>query len=174
MLSACSACGVAPQPESERYVAAFEVPLPTESDRAEFLALLSQEAKPQGYYVVAANAEEVSQLTKVSPMTIDATVWRGKNDDEDVATVMDDVGHVGLAWLTFAQTREPGETSRFRVRVMRRIMLRWPKTLALPIMPTGSIPLHDDLVLTKDGYRVRAQAASQYELPASSPMVAHN
>lgn len=153
-------------------MAAFEVPLSTASDREQLLALLSQEAKAEGFHVDAASAEELGQLSKVSPMTIDAAVWRGKDDDEAVASVMDDADHLGSAWLLFSQSEEPVQTARFRESVMRRIMLRWPKTLALPIMPTGSIPLHDDLLLTRDGYRVRARAASKYELAPSSPMVA--
>jgi hypothetical protein len=83
---------------------------------------------------------------------------------------MDGADHLGLAWLTFSKSEEPERTARFRERVMKRIMLRWPKTETLPIMPTGAIPLHDDLVLTKDGYRVKRTVASKYELPASSPL----
>jgi len=37
---------------------------------------------------------------------------------------------------------------------MREIMQRWPCTLSLPIMPTGAIPLHGDLVRTSNGYMV--------------------
>jgi hypothetical protein len=100
-----------------------------------------------------------------APITINATVWRGKNDDEPIASVMDRADHIGLGWLTFSKTEEPERTARFRDIVMKQIKIRWPKTVALPIMPTGAIPLHDDLVLTKDGYRVKRGAASKYELP---------
>lgn len=168
----CSARGVAPQPKSARTVAAFEVPLSTASDREDLVALLSQEAKTERFHVDATNAEELNQLSSVSPITINAAVWRGKYDDEAVASVIDGADHLGLAWLTFSKSEEPERTARFRDSVMQRIMLRWPKTLALPIMPTGAIPLHDDLLLTKEGYRVKRQAASKYELPASSPLVA--
>jgi len=172
LLLACSACGVAPQPKGARTVAAFEVPLSTASDREEFLALLREEAKAAAMHVDAADAEELSQLSEVSPLTINAAVWRGKDDDEATASVMDGADHLGLAWLTFSKSEEPEHTARFREAVMRRIMLRWPKTHALPITPTGAIPLHDDLLLTKDGYRIKRQAASKYELRASSPLIA--
>lgn len=175
LLLACSACGVAPQSESARTVAAYEVPVSTASDRAELLALLIQEAKVAGFHVDADNAEELKQLSQVSPLTINAGVWRGKHDDELVASVLDGPDHVGLAWLVFSKSEEPERTAQFRENVMQRIALRWPnKVEALPIMPTGAIPLHDDLLLTKDGYRVRRQAASKYELPASSPLIAKN
>jgi len=50
---------------------------------------------------------------------------------------------------------------------MREIMLHWPDTLALPIMPTGAIPLASDLVRTPTGYVVRPSAAHKCELAGS-------
>ena len=172
ILLACSACGVAPQPNSARTVAAFEVPVFTKSDRDWLVALLRQYAEPEGFHVDADTDEDNKQLSEVSPITINATVWRGKNDDEPVASVMDGADHIGLGWLTFSKSEDPEHTARFRDNVMKQIKVRWPKTAALPIMPTGAIPLHDDLTLTKDGYRVKRAAASKYELPASSPLIA--
>jgi hypothetical protein len=51
---------------------------------------------------------------------------------------MDGADHIGLGWLTFSKTEEPERTARFRDIVMRQIKIRWPKTVALPIMPTGA------------------------------------
>jgi hypothetical protein len=45
---------------------------------------------------------------------------------------------------------------------MREIMLRWPGTLSLPIMPTGAIPLPRDLVRTPNGYIVDPSEAHKY------------
>lgn len=170
LLLACSGCGAAPQPKSARTVAAYEVPLTTAPDRDNLVALLRQEAESEGFHVDTATPDELKQLSEVSPITINAAVWRGKNDEESVASVMDGPDHLGLAWLTFSKSEEPERTARFKESVMKRIMLRWPRTEVLPIMPTGAIPLHDDLVLTKEGYRVKREAASKYELPASSPL----
>lgn len=170
VLLVCSACGVAPQPKSARTVAAYEVPLTTAPDRDMLVAMLRQDAEAEGFHVDAATMDELKQQSEVSPTTINAAVWRGKDDDEAVASVMDGPDHLGLARLTFSKSEEPERTARLRERVMKRIMLRWPKTETLPIMPTGAIPLHDDLVLTKEGYRVRRQAASKYELSPSSPL----
>ena len=170
LLLACSACGVAPQPKSARTVAAYEVPVSTKGDRDALINLLRPFAKAEGFHVDAATDEENKQLSNVSPITINATVWRGKNDDEPVASVMDGPDHIGLGWLTFSKSDEPERTARFRDRVMEQVRLRWPKTEALPIMPTGAIPLPRDLVLTSDGYRVKRAAASKYELPATSPL----
>lgn len=172
LLLACSACGGAPQPESARTAAAYEVPLPTSSDREELIAMLGQEAKALGFHVDAATADEIKLQSEVSPLTINAAVWRGENDEEPVASVMDGADHLGLAWITFSKSEVPERTARFRERVMRRIMLRWPKTQALPIMPTGAIPLRDELLLTTAGYRVKREAASTYGLSPTSPLIA--
>jgi hypothetical protein len=47
---------------------------------------------------------------------------------------------------------------------MREIIVRWPSTLSLPIMPTGAIPLHRDLIHTPNGYIVNPSEAHKYEL----------
>src|SRR5689334_11046757 len=120
LLFACSACGVAPQPKSARTVAAYEVPVPTASDRNELLGLLRQEARAAGFHVDADTDEENRQLSEVSPLTINATVWRGKDDDEAIASVLDGADHLGLAWLTFSKSEEPERTAQFRQEVMKK------------------------------------------------------
>ncbi|HKX80347.1 MAG TPA: hypothetical protein VJM34_17685 [Novosphingobium sp.] len=169
-----SGCGVAHQPESARTVAAFEVPLPSAAERSEFLALLSSEAKAEGLHLDASTPEELQQLSDVTPMTIHAAVWRGDNDEESLASVMDLPNNLGRAWLSFSKGEDPKLATRFRERAMRKVLARWPTTQALPIMPTGAIPLPADLLLTEQGYRVKPDAASRYELPATSPLVARN
>lgn len=169
-LIACSSCGVAKQPESARTVAAYEVPLSSASDRDALLAFMRQDAAVEGFHVDAATVEELRQLSDITPITINASVWRGKDDDESVAQILDGPDHIGLAWLTFSQSDVPERTARYRDNLMSRVILRWPKTEVLPIMPTGAIPLHNDLVLTDEGYRVKRRAAPKYELPASSPL----
>jgi hypothetical protein len=51
---------------------------------------------------------------------------------------------------------------------MREIMLHWPGTLPLPIMPTGAIPLHRDLLRTSTGYVVNPSEAHRYGLDATT------
>ena len=51
---------------------------------------------------------------------------------------------------------------------MDEIMVHWPGTLALPIMPTGAIPLHQDLVLTPAGYIVKPSEAHKYQLASKT------
>lgn len=174
LLTLCLGCGVAPQPESARTVAAFEVPLPTPQDRAEFLALLSSAAEAEGLHVDAANAEELERLSEVSPMTVHAAVWRGTDDDELLASVMDLPDNLGGAWISFSRGEGPTLATRFRQRAMQQILERWPRTQSLPILPTGAIPLPRDLRQTPQGYRVKPDAASRYELPLTSPLIARN
>jgi hypothetical protein len=174
MLTLCLGCGVAPQPESARTVAAFEVPLPTPQDRAEFLSLLSSAAEPEGLHVDASSEEELERLSEVSPITIRAAVWRGVDDDEPLASVMDLPDNLGRAWLFFSRGEDTALATRFRQRAMRQILARWPRTQSLPIMPDGSIPLPRDLRPTPHGYRVEPEAASRNGLLSTSPLVAPN
>jgi len=159
-------CGGATQPESARTVAAFEVPLPSAADRDEFLSVLRAAAEVEGMHVDATSKVELESEAKVSPnfqMTMNATVWRSSNDSEAVASAMDQFDHLGQVWLMFSRGEDPAMAVRFRKRAMHEIMLHWPSTLSLPIMPTGSIPLHRDLVRTPTGYRVNPAEAHKYD-----------
>jgi hypothetical protein len=160
-------CGPAAQPESAKTVAAFEVPLSSEADRDQFMALLRATAAPEGMQVDAESSEDLNAEAKASPnfaMTLKAAVWLGSNDDEVVASAMDRFDHLGRVWIMFSRGKDPMLASRFRENAMREIMLRWPGTLSLPIMPTGAIPLVQDLVRTPNGYVVNPSAAHKYEL----------
>jgi hypothetical protein len=159
-------CGEAQQPESMKTVAAFEVPLSTEADRDLFLSVLRAAAGVEGMHVDAASKEDLEREAKVNPnfeMTMNAAVWRGSNDDEVVASAMDQFDHLGQVWLTFSRGKDPAIAARFRERAMHGIMLHWPSTLSLPIMPTGAIPLHRDLTRTPTGYMVKPSEAHKYE-----------
>jgi hypothetical protein len=155
------------QPESMKTVAAFEVPLPSGADRDQFLSVLRAAAQAEGMHVDAASSQELKQQAEASPaleMTMNAAVWRGSNDDEAVASAMDQHDHLGQVWIMFSRGRDPMLTSRFRQSAMREIMVRWPGTLSLPIMPTGAIPLLGDLIRTPNGYIVNPSEAHKYRL----------
>jgi hypothetical protein len=164
---AIAGCGVADQPESAKTVAAFEVPLPSDADREQFLSVLRGAAQAEGMHVDVESAQDLAQEAKVSPAfakTMNAAVWRGANDDEAVASAMDQPDHLGQVWITFSRGKDPQLSTRFREDAMRQIMRRWPDTLSLPIMPTGAIPLHGDLIRTPNGYLVNPSEAHKYEL----------
>ncbi len=117
-------------------------------------------------HVDAASSNELGQMAKTMPattMTLNAAVWRGAKDEEVVASAMDQ-DHVGLVWIVFLRGKDPILSSRFRESAMREILLRWPGTLSLPIMPTGAIPLHRDLVRMPNGYIVNPSEAYRYQL----------
>ena len=65
---------------------------------------------------------------------------------------MDYRDHLGEVWIAFFKGEDSALASRFRERAIHEIMLHWPGTLPLPIMPTGAIPLHRDLLRTPTGY----------------------
>ena len=141
-------CGVAAQPASIKTVAAFEVPLQSKADREEFIAVLRAAAQGEGMHVDAESDTDLGSEATVSPTfkrTIKAAVWRGSNDEESVASAMDQYDHLCQVWLMFSKGKDPATATRFRERAMHDIMLHWPGTLSLPIMPTGAIPLHRDL-----------------------------
>jgi hypothetical protein len=158
-------CGVA-QPESARTVAAFEVPLWSEADRNQFLSVLRAAAEAEGMHVDADSKQEFEERARAIPeaeMTLHATVWRGSTDHEAVALAMDQRDHLGQVWIMFSRGEDPTPANRFRERAMRVIVLRWPDTLSLPIMRTGAIPLHRDLIRTPSGYIVNPSEARKYE-----------
>jgi hypothetical protein len=147
-------------------VAAFEVPLRSEADRNQFLSILRAAAAPEGMHVDSESTRDLAYETKAGPAfekTMNMAVWRGSNDDEAVASAFDQHDHLGLVWIMFFRGKDPALASRFRESVTREIMLRWPKSLSLPIMPTGAIPLYSDLIRTPNGYIVNPSEAHRYE-----------
>lgn len=167
---------VAPQPDSGRTVVAFEVPLHTPSDRAEFLAILRQVSQADGLHVDAQSESSLRQTAEVIPeakKTLHATVWRGTEDEHAEAVIMDVHDHLGLVWIAFMRGEDPAAAIRFRERVMHRIRLRWPETMSLPVMPTGSIPNRDQLVKSSSGYKLDPAHVASYDVKASSPLVFH-
>ncbi|WP_404416321.1 hypothetical protein [Brevundimonas vesicularis] len=157
----CIGC-VADQPESLQTVAAFEVPLPTATDKSDFLALMRQEAIAQGYHLDAASDDQLRALSRVSPLSLNASIWRG-NDEENMVSAMDGADHVGRIWITFSKGENPEQSAKLQKSLISKITQRWPDTTALPIMPSGAIPLARDLVRTPLGYEVRASEASKYQ-----------
>ena len=160
-------CTPSAQPESARTVAAYEVPLQSEADRNQFLAVLRSAAQAEGMHVDSASSQELEREAKVSSefeMTVKVAVWRGTNDDEAIASAMDQHDHLGQVWIAFSKGKDPVLTKRFRERAMHEIMFYWPSTLSLPIMPTGAIPLRRDLIRKPHGYVVNPSEAHKYEL----------
>ena len=167
LLLCCSACGPIEQPKWAETVAAFDVPLQTPADKRHFIEVLTKEAEFSGFHVDAATEQELKVTSEISPQTMNATVWRGKNDDEPIASAMDFQDHLGRVWITFSLGQDAARSRRFREALMSAIRKNWPDTASLPIMPTGAIPLARDLVRTPSGYVVKPGAEATYQNPAS-------
>jgi hypothetical protein len=166
LLLAGGACGVSTQPVSSETVAAFEVPLPTATDRALFLTVLGDVARAEGAHLDAATNDELRKTAAAIPqakMSIHAAVWRGSDDKESWATIMDQADHLGQVWIMFSRGEDEIQAHRFQVSVMRQIRARWPDTLSLPIIDRRTIPLHRELVRTPDGYRLNQSAPSVHK-----------
>jgi hypothetical protein len=161
--------------ESVRTVAAIEVPLRGEADRANLLSLLQRHAERSGLHVDDGSEEwrqfeeQANQIAPQDRLTFNVGVWRGDNDDENEA-LADDRFHPGRVWVTFPRGSQPGRSRRFREPLIAEIMQRWPEAKAIPILPSGGLPHARDLVLTGDGYRIARSAAAAYELPPSLPI----
>ncbi len=166
-----------PQPASLRTVAAFEVPLASAEDRADFLAIVSSEAQEQGLEVDAETPAEMERWFEMSPdlrATIHATVYRDGDRRQTEADVSDRY-HLGHVWISFAQGKDPALAQRFRDRVMSRIVERWPETLSVPVAETGALPHRKDLIRGEGGYEIDPAKMAGYicgNAPGNAPLSA--
>jgi hypothetical protein len=164
LISGC----IAKQPDSQKTVAAFEVPLRSEADRQQFISILRAAAEAQSMHVDVESNEDLARDTNASPLlakTLNLAVWQGVNDDAPVASAMDQSDHLGLVWVMFARGDNTQLATKFRESAVRKIMELWPETSTLPVMPNGSIPLHSDLIRTANGYKVKPSEAHKYTNP---------
>lgn len=167
----CSSCSGSLQPESVKTVAAFEIQLPTEKERQEFLEILHRVAADYGFHVDTESASELSRTAKAIPRakkTIHATVWRGEDDSESIAVIMDKHDHLGFVWIAFSRGEDQQLNEKFRDSAMGAIKQRWPNTLSLPVMPNGAIPLREDLIKTPSGYILNSAVEAKYGLQSES------
>jgi len=174
----CSACS-APDQETVRTVAAIEVPFNSPADHADLVSILRRHASADGDMHVDDVSDswrkfeaENGPTLPGGKGTIYAGVWRGANDDELIADISD-MGHPGRVWVTFVKGEHVARATRFRQGVLADIRGRWPDAKAIPVLPSGGVPLAEDLVLTAQGYQINPAVAPNYELSKSSPMVAH-
>ena len=128
--------------------------------------MLRKQAEAAGFHVDAATDEELKITSEVSRQTFNATVWRGRDDDEPIASAMDFEDRLGRVWISFSRGEDVARSTRFREALVPAIKRDWPETASLPIMPNGAIPLTRDLIRTPSGYIVRPEAASKYHDPA--------
>ena len=155
-----SSCGVAGQPESAQTVAAYEIPLRNEGDAAKLISVMSATAETIGFHVDSRTADELRVESEIAPMTINASVWRGANDDELIASVLD-VARPGYGWLTFYKGEDPERSRQFQTRLLRNIRSEWSEVRTLPLVH-GGIPHHRDMVLKGTSYELKPQAVSTY------------
>ena len=150
------------QPDPKETIAAYEVPLHSAEAREEFLATLDKEARRFEFHVDSSTPEELEMLSSVSPITLNASVWRGDDDDEMLASAMDFQDRIGRVWIAFFKSEDAALSERFMQEVVSALKDRWPETRQLPIMPSGAIPHVEDLIVNGDRYVVAPEAAEKY------------
>lgn len=161
--------------ESVRTVAAIEVPLRGEADRADLLSLLQRHAARSGLHVDDGSEEwrqfeqEANLIAPQDRLTFNVGVWRG-DDDGEIEASAGDRFHAGRVWVIFPRGSQPDRSRRFREPLIAEITRRWPESQRIPILPWGGLPHARDLVLTGDGYRIARSAAADYELSPSLPI----
>ena len=171
------ACQPVPQPESARTVAAFEVPLTTAVDRADFLTILAADAAAEGLDVKVETAEEMERNAEISPIrrsSIHAIVYRA-GDIHQIEARVSDQFHLGHVWISFSQGEDVALARRFRDRLMSRTIERWPETLSVPVAQTGALPLKEDLVRGDHGYDIDPTKLAGYvcgTAPGNAPQSA--
>jgi hypothetical protein len=169
--------GFVPRRESERNptVAAVEVPLRNATDRADLLAMLQRHAREEGLHVDDRSQEWMESRRQADPgeprlandvlaKTIYVGVWRGE-EDKDMEVLVDDGGRQGRPWLMFSRGDQPELATRSRRRLQAKIKARWPDARDVPVMPSGALPLADDLVWTGESYVVKPERAAAYAGP---------
>jgi hypothetical protein len=176
ILTLVAGCAPADQ-TSVRTVAAIEIELRTAADRADLVAMFRRHAVTNGLHVddgsesSRAFEQEANLIAPADQATFFVGIWRGADDAEN-EVMADDRFHPGKVWITFPRGAQSDRSTRLREPLLADIRRRWPEARALPILPSGGLPLDDHLVWTEGGYRIARSAAANYELPATSPLLA--
>jgi hypothetical protein len=173
-----SVCGCS-RSASDNYksVAVIEVPMRTAADQNDLIAIMRRMAAANGMHVDDDSQKWVEFQRSLPPKepvdtraTIYVGVWRGSTDDDFEASVSD-MMHPGRAWVSFIQGGRADLPADKRKQVLGEIKRRWPDARSVPVLPSGSEPLAEDLRLTPDGYKILASAAPRYGLAKTSPLV---
>jgi len=148
--------------------AAYEVPTSGEGGHARLLAVMQKQAAKSGYHVDHASKQDLAVRSDIAPRTFSAGVWAGANDDENIATAMNEPSGSDRIWLTFAAGQNPDQADRFRISLMQEVRAIWPETKELPILNGETIPLPGDLILDGDRYILDPSAADRYDVPSAA------
>lgn len=182
LLLAClglSSCVPTPaDQEALQYVAAIEIPVDGREDQSVLATLLTSLASSHhGLHVdnyidrSSEHSNDKGALGLDERLIPIITIWRGDGDDQLVGSVSD-LSNRGRLWATFNRGPKPEMEGPFRKAAIEMIMKRWPEANALPILPSGGLPLPRDLVMTDQGYRIVRSRADAYNLPADSGLLA--
>lgn len=151
--------------------AAYEVPVQSDEDREQLLAVMQEHASRFDYHVDHATDEELAAQSAVSPISFNASVWAGASDEEFIASAMSPPGTKERVWLSFNVGKDPARMAQFRASLMQEVRAAWPDTKELPILRGETIPLPQDLAVEGDKYVLKPSAAARYRSPDATGSV---
>src|SRR3546814_11977075 len=93
-------------------------------------------------------------MSEASPQTFNATVWRGKDDEEPIAPAMDFQDRLGRVWASFSLGQDPARSHQFQMSLMHAVRDRWQETASLPILPNDGIRMTSARDHTLNAYNV--------------------
>jgi len=165
---ALAACDVT---RSLSFVEAVEIP--QEPGAASELAeILQSAAARNGLYFRDSSAYVDAATDHV--LTASMIVFRPLGGDREWPEIQVSAERGGPLWVLFLEAADQnhlGATSRTRDEVLADLRRRWPGLRKAPILPDGGVPLHRDLRLTPNGYKIAAEKAEAYGLPRRSSLV---
>jgi hypothetical protein len=142
--------------------AAYEVPLQGVEDRKQLLSLMEKHASRFDYHVDYATKRELAARSVVVRTTFSAAVWAGANDEENIASALNEPNRSEKVWLTFSVGQDAARVTRFRTSLVEEVRATWPDTKELPVLNGETIPLPDHLIVDGDKYILDPSAADRY------------
>lgn len=148
---------------SIRQVRAVEVPIRSATDREDLKNIMKRHGDKYGLHFVDTTASWQAappELRKTLYFALDRPV----KQREEWEITAEDEGKGTDPWIVFFYGVDPPRAKASRDLLVSALRERFPNLLDVPIMPTGALPLRQDLIRTQAGYEVRPDRAADYGL----------
>jgi hypothetical protein len=154
------------QPASLRVVRAIEIPIRSDADRQDLKDIMKRHGDKTGLYFV-----DTSESWRNAPTGFRKTLYfaldRPTKQREEWEVEAYDDGEGTDPWIIFFYGVDPASAKASRDVLVSVLRERFSDMLEVPVMPSGALPLRQDLVRTPAGYEVRPDRAEAYGLHAA-------